>query len=231
MRYLRLLGALVVAVLGLGIVLAGPAQSATAPVLFVNPDKGPAGASFEIVAAGFGPREVVQFLWDGGQLTVAEADWSGNVSANATVPRDAAPGNHRIDTQRSLPGPNSSRTYSVTPSAAGAPAVAPTPAPAQPAATPAASPAAAAPAAEAPAADAAAPAAADSTASGSLYTAFTPATVPDSTTAEVAFDVKVPLPLGPNPQEPPELLLLTAFALFSATACRTVALGRSLRVW
>lgn len=230
MRYLRFLGALVVAVLGLGLVLAAPAQSATAPVLFVNPDKGPAGATFEIVAAGFGPREVVQFLWDGGQLTVAEADWSGNVSANATVPRDAAPGNHRIDTQRSLPGPNSSRTYSVTPSAAAAPAVAPAPAPTQPAAAPAAAPAPAAPAAAAPTADAAAPAV-DATSSGSLYTAFTPVTVPDTTTAEVAFDVKVPLPLGPNPEQPPELLLLTAFALFSATACRTVALGRRLRVW
>lgn len=227
MRYLRRLGAMMVAVLGLGLLLAAPAQSATAPVLFVNPDKGPAGATFEIVAAGFGPREVVQFLWDGGQLTVAEADWSGNVSANATVPRDAAPGNHQIDTRRSLPGPNSSRTYSVTPSAAAAPTVAPTPAPAQPAPAPAAAPA---PAPAAPATDAAAPAV-DATSSGSLYTAFTPVTVPDTTTAEVAFDVKVPLPLGPNPAEPPELLLLTAFALFSATACRTVALGRRLRVW
>ena len=232
MRYLRILGALLAAATGLAIASAAPAQAAT---MFMNPSSGPAGSTFEIVAAGFLPSEAVHFTWDGGPLAVTEADIYGNVAAQATVPHDAAVGGHSVKAEGGSSGLGAARPFNVTranTAAAAPPAAAPAAPPAASTPPPAAAPSApaAAPAAApvAPAVPAGTDAAAPTGTSG--LTATVP-TVPDGETAEVAFDVRVPLPLGANPEEPPELWLLTAFALFSVSACRTVAVGRKLRVW
>lgn len=224
MRRAISLGVVLAALMGFALVAATPAQAAQ---FFLRPDTGPAGSTFSVVGAGFLPSEAVRFTWDGRPLAIQEADVNGRVDVKATVPEDAILGGHEVRAEGTASGIGSSRVFTVTkPQVESAPqappAQAPSPAPAKPAAT---APGAAAPVAAAPAAPAA-----DST-----ITSFTPVTLvqipPDSASAEVAFDVRVPLPGGGSVKEPPEALLLLAFGLLALMGVRTLALGRRLHIW
>lgn len=231
MRRVISLGALLFALLGLSLVVAGPAHAAR---FFLRPNSGPVGSTFTIVGAGFLPSEAVRFTWDGRPLAVEEANVNGDVETTATVPQDAILGGHEVRAEGTSSGLGYSQVFTVTKTEAAAPAPAPAPpqSPGQASAPVAAQ--AAAPAATAPAAPAT-PSAPAEDLNAIDKSAFTPITLipvpPDSAAAEVAFDVKVPLPGASGLQEPPEALLLIAFGMLSVIGVRTLSLGRRLHIW
>jgi hypothetical protein len=213
---------------GFALIAASPAQAAQ---FFLRPDRGPAGSTFTLVGAGFLPSEAVRFTWDGQPLAIEEADVNGGVEVKATVPEDAILGGHEVRAEGTSSGLGNSRIFTVTQAKAeSTPAAAPAPAPA-PAAQ---APSKAAPAA-APAAEASTPAAPAAEAEAGAIPQLSPVNLvpvpPDSATAEVAFDVRVPLPGGGTIKEPPEALLLLAFGLLAIMGVRTVSLGRRLHIW
>lgn len=227
MRRVLSLGVILAAVSGFTLLAAAPAQAAQ---FFLQPDSGPTGSTFKVVGAGFLPSEAVRFTWDGKPLAIQDADVNGSVQAKALVPSDALLGGHEVRAEGTSSGLGSSRVFTVTkaeqaasPQAAPAPVAAPAPA----------TPAQAATTAPSPAAD-------TSTAAASVdpnaeRINLTPVTLlpvaPDSASAEVAFDVRVPLPGGGSVKQPPEALLLLAFGLLAITGIRTVSLGRRLHIW
>lgn len=229
MRRVLSLGVILAAVSGLTLLAASPAQAAQ---FFLRPDSGPAGSTFSVVGAGFLPSEAVRFTWDGQPLAIQDADVNGSVQANAIVPSDAILGGHEVRAEGTSSGLGSSRVFTVTkteqassPQPAPAPVAAPAPTPSAPAV----------PTASAPTATAAAATNDASVDPNAERINLTPVTLlpvaPDSASAEVAFDVRVPLPGGGTVKQPPEALLLLAFGMLAVIGIRTVSLGRRLHIW